>query len=244
MNEMDRTKLVNELYLVHCDIFDGVSKDDFANYVVYSKARQTRILIHKNDQGQSVGYCAIHFFEQELEGKASTVIRMEAGLMRAYRGKNRNAPFVCRQVMGYRLTHPGRNVYYLGALVHPSSYMLLDKYATKVWPSAEQSTELDYGGVIRQLTRLFGLKAVDPDRPGVVHVGWQTRDNERDRKQWQANPNQAAQFYIHRNPGYSQGHGLLTLVPVTIGCVAHATGRMLLNKLGNLFAPHPHGSRG
>lgn len=244
MDAPDREKLVDELYLVHCDIFDGVSKEDFASYVVYSKANETRILIHKNAQGQSVGYCAIHFFEQNLEGRQFTVIRMEAGLMRAYRGKNRNAPFVCRQVLAYRLTRPGRRVYYLGALVHPSSYMLLDKYATRVWPSAQQSSELDYGGVIGQLARLFGLKPVDPDKPGVVHVGWQTRDNEGDRKQWQASANSAAQFYIHRNPGYTKGHGLLTLVPVTLGCMAHATGRMVLNRLSRLFAPHPHGHRG
>ncbi|MGC0155126.1 hypothetical protein ACPRNU_21925 [Chromobacterium vaccinii] len=228
----DRDQLVDQLYGVHCDIFDGVSKEDFANYVVNSKANQTRILIHNDINGRPVGYCAIHFFEQRLDGCDATVIRMEAGLMRAYRGRNRNAPFVCRQVLGYRLSRPGRRIYYLGALVHPSSYMALDKYAPKVWPSVDASAERDYGGVIGQLSRLFGLQPVDPAVPGVVHVGWQTRDNELDRLRWQQHPNRAAQFYIQRNPGYHLGHGLLTLVPVTLGGIVHATGQLLRHRLG------------
>ncbi|OHX10391.1 hypothetical protein BI347_21635 [Chromobacterium sphagni] len=227
--------MVDDLYRVHCDIFDGVSKTDFSDYVVNSKARRTNILIHKNADGQPVGYCAIHFFEQELDGRDATVIRMEAGLMRAYRGRNRNAPFVCRQVLGYRLSHPGRRIYYLGALVHPSSYMLLERYASRIWPNAGARQGGEYGRVIGQLARLFGLQPVNPAVPGVVHVGWQTRDNERDRHSWLQSPSRAAQFYIRQNPGYLDGHGLLTLVPVTLGCMLHAGGRLLVHRLSLLL---------
>src|SRR5690348_7983421 len=61
-----RQRLIDDLYLIHCQIFDGVEKASFAKYVVESKANSTSILLHKNAAGQVVGYHAVHVFEQTL----------------------------------------------------------------------------------------------------------------------------------------------------------------------------------
>lgn len=50
-----RQQLIDALYSVHCQIFDGVQKTAFAKYVVESKAQQTAIHVHKNAAGAIVG---------------------------------------------------------------------------------------------------------------------------------------------------------------------------------------------
>jgi hypothetical protein len=237
LSQENQDNLIEDLYPIHAEIFDGVSKPDFANYVVKSSAPHTRILLHRDQQENIVGYCAMHFFEEQMEGQAVTIIRMEAGLKREYRRGNRNAPFVISQLLGYRLRQPLRKIYYLGALVHPSSFMLLSKYARQVWPSARYPDDSRYQRIAAHLTQAFRLQPVANAQPGVVHVGWRTRDDEADQRKWAAIPHQAAQFYLRRNPGYVFGHGLLTLVPVNTACVLHAIRSLLTDRWTRLWQP-------
>ncbi|UTH75687.1 hypothetical protein [Chromobacterium sp. IIBBL 290-4] len=239
INQEKQAELIDSLYPIHAEIFDGVSKNDFANYVIQSTAPYTRILLHKDKQGNIVGYCAMHFFEQTIENKPATIIRMEAGLKREYRQGNRNSPFVIGQLLAYRLRRPLTKLYYLGALVHPSSFMLLSKYAPQVWPSARYPDDSRYRRIAAQLIRAFKLQAVDDAEPGVVHVGWRTRDTQAEQTKWAQIRHEAAQFYMRRNPGYVEGHGLLTLVPVNAACVLFAIKSLLADRWARLRQPRP-----
>ena len=116
-----RQAFIDALYKVHCEVFDGVTRDSFAKYVVESKAEQTWINVHRNHAGEIVGYFALHIIERELAGQLSAILRAEAGSMRAYRGGNTNMRFALKLGLPYLLRHLGRRVYYLGSLVHPSS---------------------------------------------------------------------------------------------------------------------------
>ena len=64
-----------------------------------------------------------------------------------------------------------------------------------------------------ELAVIFELEAVDPLNPLVVHVGWRTLDSKIERIYWRRCENSDARFFIQQNPGYSEGHGLLTMVP-------------------------------
>ena len=95
-NKLDpaaRQEFIDALYKVHCEVFDGVTRDSFAKYVVESQAEHTWINVHRNHAGEIVGYFALHIFERELAGKASAIFRAEAGTMRAYRGGDTNMRF-------------------------------------------------------------------------------------------------------------------------------------------------------
>src|SRR5690606_29862555 len=69
----ERQQITEDLYAVHCHIFDGVEKASFAKYVVESKATQTAIHVHKNEAGVLVGYFAWHVFEKDLRGQTVAV---------------------------------------------------------------------------------------------------------------------------------------------------------------------------
>lgn len=124
----ERRGFIDALYKVHCEVFDGASRDAFAAYVVESQGEHTWINVPRNPAGEIVGYFALHIFERDLNGDASAIFRAEGGTLRAYRGADTNTSFGLKLGLPYLLRHPGRRVYYLGSLVHPSSYCLFAKH--------------------------------------------------------------------------------------------------------------------
>ncbi|HEY8206050.1 MAG TPA: cyclic nucleotide-binding domain-containing protein, partial [Myxococcaceae bacterium] len=210
-----REKLIDALYKVQREVFDGVDRKAFASSVVSSKAERTWILVHKNREGAIVGYFALHQFDRELAGEPVTIVRAEAGTMRAYRGGNANARFGLWRGLRALLANPGRRFYYLGSLVHPSSYSLFAKYFGEVWPRREAQTPAELQSFMEELAAEFGLEKVDEARPLVRKVGWKTRETEAEREYWQHCDKPSARYFIEANPGYVEGTGLVTVVPVT-----------------------------
>lgn len=226
----ERTALIEGLYAVHSEIFDGVEKDAFVKYVVDSKAELTWILLYRNEGGTIVGYLALHVFERRLRGELTAVFRAEAGTLRAYRGRNASVNFGLRKIIEYIAAHPGRPVVYLGSLVHPSSYSLFTKYGNTVWPSPVAPTPPDIERFMGDLADEFGIPVVHPAHPLVRQVGWITRETDVERRYWRHCDRPAARFFIAQNPGYVDGHGLVTLVPMRLPELLRAAAQIAGSK--------------
>jgi hypothetical protein len=227
----ERGKLTDALYEVHRQIFDGVERESFARYVVESKAEHTWIHVHKNEAGEIVGYIALHIFEKTFGGVPTAVFRAEAGSLRAYRGGNASARLGLGMALRYMLKHPGRRVFYLGSLVHPSSYSLFAKWFGEVWPRREVAVPPELLAFMDELASEFGLEKVDPANPLVRRVGWRTRETEMEREYWLHCDKPAARFFVESNPGYVEGHGLVTVVPITVANVLDMIRSMGQRKL-------------
>lgn len=217
-----RQTLADELYAVHSRIFAGVDRQAFVKYVVESKAEHTWILLHKDAQGAIVGYFALHIFERQLRGEAVSIMRAEAGMLSAYRGGNVTAPFAIERLLRYMAAHPGRRLLLLSTLVHPSSYAQLVRYADEVYPSPKAETPADIAGLMQDLAAEFQLTPVDEANPLICKVGWRTIDTAQDRARWQSSENEAVRYFVAQNPGFVDGHGLLTVAPITLGTVLRA----------------------
>lgn len=222
----DKDALVASLYSAHIDIFDGVSRDEFARYVVDSPADETSILVHRDEHDDVVGYFASHTFEAEVDGKPAVILRGEAGLRRRFRGGASNTRFGVAQGLRALLRHPGRPIYYLGCLVHPSSYYNLAKHVRRMWPSRHAPMDEARRQTISRLGDAFGLPRVGDD-PLVRHVGWRTHDSDVERAYWMRCAKPDVRFFVEANPGYHLGHGLLTLVPLTPGTMRSVASAIL-----------------
>jgi CRP-like cAMP-binding protein len=226
-----RRQLIDSLYAVHRRIFDGVSRESFARYVVESKAEHTWLLLHKNEAGEVVGYFALHLFEKQLGDEPLAVFRAEAGLLREYRGGNVNARFWMQRVARYVLRHPGRRVFYMGSLVHPSSYWLFARHCGEVWPRRDQETPPELLAFMDTLATEFGLEKVHAARPLVRKVGWRTRETEVERDYWAHCEKPEVRYFLEANPGYGEGHGLVTLVPITLGNLRSMAWSLLTHRM-------------
>lgn len=222
-----KQQLEDELYDLHRRIFRGVDKAAFVKYVVDSAAEHTWIQLYRGEDGALGGYLAVHIYERKIAGRMTAIVRGETGTLRRYRGANLVGGFFADRVLRYRVAHPLRPLYLLGALVHPSSYAQLARYAGGVWPREGVEMPAEIRGLMEALGEAFGLERVDPGNALVREVGWQTIDSRGDRAYWERCERPGVQFFRRENPGYEEGHGLLTLVPLTLGTVTRGIARYL-----------------
>lgn len=217
LKEVEKRRFLKKLYYnVHIQIFDGIDEKKFAEYVVNSKAIRNRINVFKDDKGEPVGYHAIHVFEKQFHGSILfAVFRAESGLFREYRKKSSTLPFFLKEAFRYKLLHPFRKMYFLGTFVHPAIYYLAAKYSHEIYPNRNSETPSDILQFMCALAEDFGVSVVHENNPLVRKVGWKVRDSREDFEYWLHSDKPDVKFFIKNNPGYPDGHGLLTLAPLT-----------------------------
>ena len=213
LSAAERDHLTADLYAVQSEVFAGVDRAAFRTYVVDSSADETWIeLVYANDE--LVGYCALHRFDIDDQDGPLTVFRAEAGLKRAYRARGAVGGLMVREISRARVRQPTRRMVYLGSLVHPSSYCGLARAVSTVWPHPERPTPPATAALMGRLADRFGLTAPSPSRPLVRHVGWRTRDTAVEAAFWSGHSSATSRFFRSQNPGYAEGLGLVTLVPL------------------------------
>jgi hypothetical protein len=212
----EKERFIRELYEIQSQIFQGVDIKGFTSYILRPSAKRTRVKIFRNDQQKAVGYYAIHLFEIRLnDGEIRTIFRAEAGLLRAYRRKHATLSFALAEYCRYKCLKPGRKVYYLGTLVHPSSYHLIFRHTKEMYPTYRCQTPPDVLRLMRDMAKNLGIGPICRDNPIIVQVGWIVRNDREDLAFWSQCDKPDVKFFLRKNPGYREGEGLLTLVPIT-----------------------------
>lgn len=226
-----RQTLIEEMYRVQATVFRGVSRDEFVQYVIDSSAQQSWIQLFRNSAGELVGYLAVHRFDIEDEGELCSVFRSEAGMLREYRGRTNVGMYLGRIILGHLLRRPLRKTYFLGCLIHPSSYHGMVRYASEIWPHPSQDMPQHIERLMSRLGEQFGLQEVDADYPLVRQVGWITQDSQAERLSWAQSDKPAVSFFLQQNPGYGRGHGLLTLIPQSLRLLMSSCFRAFVGRL-------------
>ncbi len=227
LDPIAKQQLADDLYDLHSRIFRGVDKASFVAYVIESKAEHTWIQLYRDQDGALGGYAAVHIYERRVGGKMTAILRGETGTLREHRGADLVVNCYARHLLRYRAAHPLRPLYFLGSLVHPSSYGLIARHMDEVWPRQGVETPAEILELMDSLGDAFGLDRVDAANALVRKVGWQTIDSRNDRAYWERCERPGVQFFLRENPGYEEGHGLLTLVPLTLGAVTRGLAQLV-----------------
>jgi hypothetical protein len=230
-----REALARELFRVHAQIFAGHDFAEFRDYVVNRPSWRTWIWTKRNDFGQIVGYHATHAFLLDVQGRPSTVIRMEAGTLPIARGRDLTMVWNCAKLLTLWLRAPQRQWCIFAALTHPSSYTFLSRYAPVIWPHPGHPTPPQVRQQMEELADAFGLERVHAHDAMVRRVDWVTRETEDERRRWQFSPRPTTRLFLRANPGYVDGHGLVTLIPVDGPILLRALSRFVLGRAGKLI---------
>jgi len=216
LGKEERDRFIRELYAVQCQIFEGVDEKSFSNYIFHPNATRTRIKIFRNDQREMVGYSAIHQFEmRSVVAGTTAVFRAEAGLLPPYRRKKSTLSLVFAEFCRYKCLHPRRQAYYIGTLVHPSSYHLIFHYFHEMYPTYMCETPPYILQAMCNIAKNFGIEPVCRYNPLIVRVGWRVRNDRENLEYWSQCDKLDVKFFLKKNPGYLEGEGLLTLVPLS-----------------------------
>jgi hypothetical protein len=235
MNRETREALTRDLFTVHAQIFTGLSYEEFRSYVVERDAWRTWVYVKHNSQGQVVGYTSIHAFRLLVENRLSTVIRIEAGTLPAYRGRDITMVYACLRLLRVWAQHPWRRFCIFAALTHPSSYTFLSHYAPVIWPHAtRREIPPRIMDRMEELAAAFDLERVDPDNPLVRRVDWITLESDEERQRWMNSRRRDTRFYLEHNPGYIHGTGMLTYIPFNGSILLRALANFLIGRAGKI----------
>jgi hypothetical protein len=235
MSRAARDALTGELFAVHSQIFTGLTYDEFRSYVVERDAWRTWVYVKHNSAGQVVGYTSIHAFRIPVEGRLSTVIRIEAGTLPAYRGRDVTMVYGVLRLLRVWLQHPWRRFCIFAALTHPSSYTFLAHYAPVIWPHAShKDIPPQVMQRMEELATCFELERVDPANALVREVNWITLESDEDRQRWHGSTRRDTRFYLEHNPGYVDGHGMLTYIPFNGAILLRSLVRFLVGRAGKI----------
>lgn len=238
LDEAALEALVDELYEVQREIFDGVSRDAFARYVVRSSAERTRIEVYRA-QGRVVGYAAWHMFERRVQQRVCAIVRCEVGLLRAYRGQTRFGWFFTKEALGQLMRAPTTDIYGLSCATSPGTYRTISAHVPEIWPHWSRPTPPHLAELLETLADEFGLQPVDPERPGAYHVGWRTRETDDEAARWRASDDPATRYYLEHTPGYREGHGFLFLVPMNARRFAQSVANLVTRRLRRSMRRRP-----
>jgi len=235
MNREEREALTRDLFAVHAQIFTGLSYEEFRDYVVERDAWHTWVYVKLSPQDQVVGYTSIHAFRLIVENRLSTVIRIEAGTLPAYRGRDITMVYACLRLLRVWVQHPWRRFCIFAALTHPSSYTFLSHYAPVIWPHAtRREIPPHIMDRMEELAGCFDLERVDPANPLVRHVNWITLESDEERERWLASRRRDTRFYLEHNPGYVNGTGMLTYIPFNGSILLRALTNFLVGRAGKI----------
>jgi hypothetical protein len=213
------SKLAEELFLTHNRIFAGLDKETFIRYLFRSGATDTKIRLYRRRDGALVGYAVVHCYQEVIKDKPTTIFRAEAGFLPQYRAHGRTFYFYGLELLKYRLSHPTENIFYLGMLVHPSSYVVFARYFDEMYPKNGCDIPEDRYRLMVNMADFFAVPPVDPSDPLIRNIGWRTRE---EKLYWRSTNDPDVTFFRNRNPEYGLGHGLVILVPITISNLARA----------------------
>jgi hypothetical protein len=212
----DRQDLAQALHALNAQIFSGVSRAEFDRTVISPPSAWTRIQLLRNEAGTCVGYEALHRYHFLLRDREQVVFRAQAGILKPYRGQGRSFPFGLRQALRYKLCHPAAHLVLFATIVHPSSFHLLAKHCHELYPHPFHPTPPRIRTLMHDLAAAFDERRPPVgDDPEIRQEDWITRDDEDDTAFWQHSRHPDVRYFLRVNPGYRQGHALLTLVPVS-----------------------------
>jgi hypothetical protein len=229
LSSTEREALSQQMYPLQAQLFTGVDYNTFRHYVVDSTAWRTWIYLQYSEQGELVGYLALHTFRRVVEGKRQQIFRMETGKLPAFRGKDLTVLRAMARMLVHSLSGLRYESFFFASMVYPSSYAMAAKYAPRVWPAYTHATPPDKQALLFELAANFKLRVVTSDKPMVRYVGWITRESGK-KTQWNSAINPHAVYFTEVNPTFDQGHGLLTLVPASVSDICQAVVRFLVGR--------------
>lgn len=210
-----REHFLDELSDLVALIFRGYDRDYLATEYFANNLVSAKVLMIRDGQDVLVGFNMFRLFEYEIDGRVVATFRALAGLLPEYRGRNSMLAFSFVQAIAYKLRHPLRQISYLLCANHPSSYYLVARYAYEIWPRCEQGTPVEKFSYLKKLCAAAGISFGDGEYSYALRHGRSTLQNANESRGWKASNKPQVQHFLHMNPNYESGCGLICLIPLT-----------------------------
>ncbi|WP_437634636.1 hypothetical protein [Sorangium sp. So ce854] len=227
MTPEERQRLDGELHRLRREIFEGSRREtSFAAHVVHAAAEHGAVVLQRGPGGRLVAYFAMEIVERQGAGATIAIVRGELGAPGARPpGSDVVLRAALERLIRYMLARPGRPVFSLCSLAHPSSYALLSRFVDITHTSPSEGR---LAGADELMSRLAASLDRDAsERGGLLAFEVARRGSEPaercDFLHLYENP--AVRCFVSAHPGPAEGHGLIALVPLSLGGMMRAAAR-------------------
>ena len=182
--------------------------------------------------GRLVGYNVIVYDEHEYRGRPIGVYRANVALLPEYRRQNRTVTTGLRLALPRLVREPRRRLYFHAFLLHPSIYVMMDKYADTMWPTTRTDPPSQEAlDLVAFLESRGAPPRWDPTNPWVVRLDTSLAEDDEEIASWLHSERPSARYFFEKNPHHRGGGALVLLVPLTIGNLVRAVGRLVTQRL-------------
>ncbi|WP_437599555.1 hypothetical protein [Sorangium sp. So ce590] len=218
--------LLDELYGLRRRIFEGSQrKRSFASHVIEAGTEHGAVMLRRSAGGQIVGYFAMEILERESSGARIAIFRGESGALGQRPGGDVALRLVLERLIRYMLAHPGRPVYCLCSLAHPSSYALFSRFVDITHTSPAESRAAGADALMSGLAASFELGASEQGSPFVFEAGQRASEPADGCDFLHLYENPSVRCFVSAHSGPAEGRGLITLVPLSLGGMVRAAAR-------------------
>ncbi|WP_437506286.1 hypothetical protein [Sorangium sp. So ce1099] len=225
MKPEEKRLLDDELRGLRRQIFEGSQEGrSFAGHVLHAAAGHGALALERSAGGEIVGYFAMQIVELELSGAKIAIFRGESGALGEH-PSDAVLRLVLERLLRYMLGRPGRRVYCLCSLAHPSSYALLSRFVDVAHTSPAEGALAGADGLVSGLASSPELAASEHGSPFVFEAARRGSEPSASCDFLHLYENPAVRCFVSAYAGPAEGHGLLALVPLSLGGMMRAAAR-------------------
>lgn len=225
MKPEEKQHLDGELRGLRRQIFEGSQESrSFAGHVLHAAAGHGALALERSAGGEIVGYFAMQLAELDLSGAKIAIFRGESGALGGH-PSDAVLRLVLERLLRYMLGRPGRRVYCLCSLAHPSSYALLSRFVDIAHTSPAESALAGAGELVSGLASSPELAASEHGGPLVFEAARRGSEPSASCDFLHLYENPAVRCFVSAHAGPAEEHGLLALVPLSLGGMMRAAAR-------------------
>jgi GNAT superfamily N-acetyltransferase len=226
-----RRALLQRTHELEARVFRGAEPFEVYAARVFD-AHELWIWTLEDPDGQLVGYNVIVYDQHEYRGKPIGIYRANVALLPEYRGHNRTVATGLRLAIPRLLRQPRRRLYFHAYLLHPSIYVMMDKYAETMWPTPRTDPPSpDALDLMTFLESRGGPPRWDPANPWVVRLDTSVAEDDAEIASWLKSERPSARYFFQQNPHYRNGGALVLLVPLTMTNLLRAVVRVATQRM-------------
>src|SRR5215470_4042980 len=188
--------LLQRTYALESQIFRNVEGfEDYARRVL--EHGELWVWTLEDPDGRLVGYNVITYDEYDYRGAPIGVYRANVALLPDYRGHNRTVATGLRLALPRLVREPRRRLYFYAFLLHPSIYVMMDKYAETMWPAPRTDPPSpEVLGLLAFLESRGAPPRWDPANPWVVRLDTSLSEDDEEIASWLKSDRPSARYFF------------------------------------------------
>ncbi len=215
LSESEREALFKELWAIQSTVFVGPSYEQFKQELYYDEAQDLTALVGRNDEGEAVACTVVEIGLLDFEGDSIGIMNAVTASLRAYRGASGAfTRFILERALRWRAAHPTRMLYIMDAILHPTSFASGVRVFAGFKPRPGDELTDSERRLLIAAADYFDWSAPSPEGPVISYTGWTTVQTPEEAAYWRRTPSRMVQYFLENNPRYTEGYGLLCLVPL------------------------------